>query len=348
MYFYEHSESDFHDDLFDYYSLEHIEMFDDFSCDLENCSTENLKVKIDVPEDGMVNIEKDLENNNEPKPISSIVKKYGPNINKILGVGNSIADNIPKENIQTLNNNLLSNKTKRTEETTNNNNFYNKRQKCGRKTEKESDDVHDEFKADNIIRKIKIHILQDKIINLINDYLKNKKLKKKKLFKLLPEEIECLKRDKNLIFMNLTLKDIYRNYPIGEKYNNNKSMNNQILIDEIYTRNDLIELQKLLNFTFFEFYQIYTYRITEKKLSEDLNNKMNDIPIFNEVYFIGIKSFIEKLAEKQKKKGISEDDVNRYINEVKKVIGEYKEFFENKKGRSPKKIEATTKKSLLN
>ena len=186
--------------------------------------------------------------------------------------------------------------------------------------------------------------MQDEIINLINDYLKNKKLKKKKLFKLLPEEIECLKRDKNLIFMNLTLKDIYRNYPIGEKYNNNKSMNNQILIDEIYTRNDLIELQKLLNFTFFEFYQIYTYRITEKKLSEDLNNKMNDIPIFNEVYFIGIKSFIEKLAEKQKKKGISEDDVNRYINEVKKVIGEYKEFFENKKGRSPKKSKQQRKK----
>ena len=121
-------------------------------------------------------------------------------------------------------------------------------------------------------------------------------------------------------------------------------MNNQILIDEIYTRNDLIELQKLLNFTFFEFYQIYTYRITEKKLSEDLNNKMNDIPIFNEVYFIGIKSFIEKLAEKQKKKGISEDDVNRYINEVKKVIGEYKEFFENKKGRSPKKSKQQRKK----
>ena len=71
---------------------------------------------------------------------------------------------------------------------------------------------------------------------------------------------------------------------------------------------------------------------------------MNDIAIFNEVYFKGIKSFIEELAEKQKKKGISEDDVNRYINEVKKVIGEYKEFFENKKGRSPKKSKQPRKK----
>ena len=344
MYFYEYSESDFHDPFDNSSRFEFQEMFDDFRFDLENGSTENLKEKIDVPENGLVNIEKELENNNEPKPISSVEKKYGPNINKILGVGNSIADNIQKENIQTLNNNLLSNKTKRTEETTNNNNFYNKRQKCGRKTEKESDDVHDEFKADNIIRKIKVHTLQDEIINLINDYLKNKKLKKKKLFKLLPEEIECLKRDKNLIFMNLTLKDIYRNNPIGEKYNNNKSMNNQILIDEIYTRNDLIELQMLLNLTFFEFYQIYTYRVTGKELSEDLYNKMNDIALFNEVYFIGIELFIENLAEKQKKKGISEDDVNRYINEVKKVIGEYKEFFENKKGRSPKKSKQPRKK----
>ena len=168
MYFYEHSESDFHEDLFDNYSEFYQEMPYDFPYDLENGSTENLKEKIEVPEDGMVNIEKDLENNNEPKPISSMEKKYGPNINKIFEIKNSIADNTPKENIQTLNNNLLSNKTKRTEETTNNNNFYNKRKKCGRKTEKESDDVHDEFKADNIIRKIKIHILQDKIINLIN------------------------------------------------------------------------------------------------------------------------------------------------------------------------------------
>ena len=137
--------------------------------------------------------------------------------------------------------------------------------------------------------------------------------------------------------MNLTLKDIYRNYPIGEKYNDNKSKNNQILIDEIYTRNDLIELKMLLDLTFFEFYQIYTYRVSGKELSEDLYNKVNDISIFNE-YFIGIELFIENLAEKQKNKGISEYDVNRYINEVKKVIGEYKEFFENKKGRSPKKL----------
>ena len=97
MYFHEYSETDFHEDLFDNYSEYNKEMLYDFPCGLENCSTENLKEKIDVPEDGMVNIEKDLENNNEPKPISSIVKKYGPNINKILGVGNSIADNIPKE-----------------------------------------------------------------------------------------------------------------------------------------------------------------------------------------------------------------------------------------------------------
>ena len=159
MYFYEHSESDFHEDLFDNYSKLYQEMPYDFSCEfpcgLENGSTEGLKEKIEVPEDGMVNIEKDLENNNEPKPISSIVKKYGPNINKILGVGNSIADNIPKENIQSLNNNLLSNKTKRTKETTNNNNFYNKRQKWVRKKEKESDHVNDELKTHNKIKKKK-------------------------------------------------------------------------------------------------------------------------------------------------------------------------------------------------
>ena len=345
MIFYDDLQPDFHNLNDDSSEFLFQDMFDYCPCDFENVSTINLKEKIDDAGDcEKVYIENELENNNKISPISPIENKYGPNIIQILEINKSIDDNTQKKDLQTSNNNLLSSKIKRTGETTNNNNLENKRQKCGRKTEKESDDVHDKFKADNIIRKIKIHILQNEIINLINDHLENKKLKKKKLFKLLPEKIESLKQDKNLIFMNKTLKDIYRNYPIGEKYNDNKSKNNQLLIDEIYTRNDLIELQKLLNLTFFEFYQIYTYRVTGRELSEDLCNKMNDIAIFNEVYFKGIKSFIEELAEKQTEKGISEDDVNRYINEVKKVIGEYKEFFENKKGRSPKKSKQQRKK----
>ena len=345
MIFYDDLQPDFHNLNDDSSELLFQDMFDYCPCDFENVSTINLKEKIDDAGDcEKVYIENELENNNKISPISPIENKYGPNIIQILEINKSIDDNTQKKDLQTSNNNLLSNKIKRTGETTNNNNLENKRQKCGRKTERESDDVHDKFKADNIIRKIKIHILQKEIINLINDHLENKKLKKKKLFKLLPEKIESLKQDKNLIFMNKTLKDIYRNCPIGEKYNDNKSKNNQLLIDEIYTRNDLIELQMLLNLTFFEFYQIYTYRVTGKELSEDLCNKMNDIAIFNEVYFIGIKSFIEELAEKQTEKGISEDDVNRYINEVKKVIGEYREFFVNKKGRSPKKSKQPRKK----
>ena len=303
--------------------------FDNYLNNFESGPTNNSKEKIDIdilPNEKMDNIQSDLENNNQISPNSLIENKYGPNITQIVTLNKSNTNKNSKRKIH-----LLSNKTKRFGEKIND----NKKQKCGRKTRK-NDKVHDKFKADNIIRKIKVHILQDKIIKLINDYLKTKNIERK-LFKLLAKEIECLKKDKNLILMNSTLKDIYRNYPIGEKYNSNKSKNNVILIDSIYTRNDLNELQILLNLTFWEFYEIYTNKLKGKDLNEDLHNKIKDMELFNETFFIGIEKFIGKLTDKEKNKGISEDNVNRYINEVKKFIREYKEFFEKKIGRRAKK-----------
>ena len=100
---------------------------------------------------------------------------------------------------------------------------------------------------------------------------------------------------------------------------------------------NLIELQKLLNLTFLEFYEIYTNKVTGKELSEDLCNKIKDIELLNGTTFKGIEEYIEGLAADEREKGISENDVNRYINEVKKHIGEYEEFFKKKKGRNTNK-----------
>ena len=321
-----------YDNLF---SLEDIP--NNYNNNIEGGSTNNSREKIDIPQiEEKVNIENELDNINTIPQSSSNENKNRPNNSQILTSKNNNTINTPKENIQASDNHLLSNKTKRSGETLNESNPYNKKQKCGRKTEKERAEVHDKFKDDNIIRKIKIHILQVKIRDLINVYLK-KKIKNKELFKLLAKDIERLKKDENLKLMSSTLKDIYRNYPIGERYSYGKAKNNEMLIDEIYARNDLIELQKLLNLTFLEFYEIYTNKVTGKELSEDLCNKIKDIELLNGTTFIGIEEYIEGLAAGEREKGISENDVNRYINEVKKNIGEYEEFFKKKKGRNTNK-----------
>ena len=214
----------------------------------------------------------------------------------------------------------------------------NKRKKCGRKTDgkTETDTVHNKLAGDNMIRKIKVHVIQDKIISLINNSLKSKKSGKKKLLKLIQKDITSLKRDKNIELMNTTLKDIYGKNKIGEKYLENKGKYNEKLIDEIYKNDEYIELQKFLNLTFMEFYYIYTHKMTKKVLDENLCQKMNNISLFNSTNFQGIEVYIDKLAKKNKEKGMSDDENDEYIKTFKYYCAKYKEWFEKKVGRNEK------------
>jgi hypothetical protein len=211
----------------------------------------------------------------------------------------------------------------------------NNKKKCGRKTNKtDTIIIHDKFKPDNIIRKIKVHVIQEKIISMVNNNLKSKKTGKKKLLKLFQEDLTCLKKDKNIEFMNTKLKDIYRNYQIGNKYLEKKGKYNEKLIDEIYNDEEFIELQKLLDLTFIEFYNIYTLDVTKKDLDEDLLKKKENIVLLNSEKFEGIKVYFNKLEAKNKKKRMSDDE---YIETLKKICGNYKEWFVKKVGRNEKK-----------
>ena len=211
----------------------------------------------------------------------------------------------------------------------------NKKKKCGRKTSKENSSyIHDKYKGDNIMRKIKVHIIQEKIIKLINNYFRSKKLRKKKLCKLYQKHVTRLKKDINLKLMNMTLAEIYKGNQIGTKYNSEKANNNKKLIDEIYNNSEYFDLQELLNLTFLEFYEIYTHRVTGRELSQKLSKKKSEINLLNDQNFKGIEEFINQLSKKEKNKGMSDDELNKYINEVKKYCGSFKEWFVNKKGRN--------------
>ena len=95
----------------------------------------------------------------------------------------------------------------------------NNKKKCGRKTDKtETTIIHDKFFGDNIIRKIKVHVIQEKVISMVNNNLTSKKKGKKKLLKLYQKDLTCLKKDKNIEFMQTKLKDIFKSHQIGDKY----------------------------------------------------------------------------------------------------------------------------------
>lgn len=311
----------------------------------EHSETDLLSMDNNLYTDYLLKIKSNEANQSTNSSINNIfnsneINSYSPsieNIQKIFITPNEDNDTIEKML------NILSPKLKSTVESKNEsksktNYTNNKKIKCGRKTleNTKTENIHDKFKGDNIIRKIKVHIIQEKIISIINTSLKSKKKGKKKLLKLYQKDLTSLKKDKNLELMNTTLKDIYTKNKIGEKYLDNKGKYNEKLINEIYSNDEYIELQKLLNLTFIEFYNIYTHKLTKKDLDENLLEKMKNISFFNSNNFQGIEVYINNLKEKNKKKGMSDDENDVYINTFKQYCRTYKEWFENKVGRNEK------------
>ena len=311
----------------------------------EHSETDLLSMDNNLYTDYLLKIKSNEANQSTNSSINNIfnsneINSYSPsieNIQKIFITPNEDNDTIEKML------NILSPKLKSTVESKNEsksktNYTNNKKTKCGRKTleNTKTDNIHDKFKGDNIMRKIKVHILQEKIISIINQSLKSKKTGKKKLLKLSQKDLTSLKKDKNLELMNTTLKDIYAKKKIGDKYLDNKAKYNEKLINEIYSNDEYIELQKLLNLTFIEFYNIYTHKLTKKDLDENLIQKMKNISFLNSNNFQGIEVYINNLKEKNKKKGMSDDENDVYINTFKQYCRTYKEWFENKVGRNEK------------
>ena len=94
-----------------------------------------------------------------------------------------------------------------------------KKKKPGRENKNENiKDIHNKFNEDNIMRKIKVHILNQKIRNIFDNYFLALNLKKKKLLKFEQKEIISLKKEENIKLMDTHLKDIYQKYNIGKKY----------------------------------------------------------------------------------------------------------------------------------
>ena len=311
----------------------------------EHSETDLLSMDNNLYTDYLLKIKSNEANQSTNSSINNIfnsneINSYSPSIENIQKI--FIAPNEDNDTIEKMLN-ILSPKLKSTVESKNEsksktNYTNNKKIKCGRKTleNTKTENIHDKFKGDNIIRKIKVHIIQEKIISIINTSLKSKKKGKKKLLKLFQKDLTSLKKDKNLELMNTTLKDIYTKNKIGEKYLDNKGKYNEKLINEIYSNDEYIELQKLLNLTFIEFYNIYTHKLTKKDLDENLLEKMKNISFFNSNNFQGIEVYINNLKEKNKKKGMSDDENDVYINTFKQYCRTYKEWFENKVGRNEK------------
>ena len=176
--------------------------------------------------------------------------------------------------------------------------------KKGRKSKEDNSksnehSVHTKKKEDNIMRKIKVKLIEF-CVKFLNDSLKDKT----EIFYKIDKSIsENLKRDFNLKLMEQTLLYIFSTSGINGRYKNHS---NVALIQKILLEGKEEETIKLLNKKYIEM----VYMIQENHLDEFLRT-------------------IER-----KEINMEKSSVDEYMNSLKKVFMEYENWFKDKKGRN--------------
>lgn len=188
-----------------------------------------------------------------------------------------------------------------------NNESFNKTNRGRKKKEVEEKGNHTKFTDDNMMRKIKCHYFNH-INNSLNNSLKNKPPIFLKLDNFINEN---LKRDYNMELMNKTIKDIYTNSKISNKYKKKNEENNKQLVEKIYSENNEVDTIQILNKTYFELF------------SELIKDKLDE--------------FCSEILKKEEKNGLPHDQANDFSTKMKNLCMNYKEWFAMKRGRGGKR-----------
>ena len=168
--------------------------------------------------------------------------------------------------------------------------------------------LHDKFREDNIMRKIKYNI-SEYIIDKLNSSLKNKKKNFRKLDSCLNEK---LKKDFNINLMERTIMDILLNFPLNNKYKKDID-SNKTLINKILEENREIQVINILNMKYIDI-------INEIRYDEE------------NLYF-----FLEKIRDKEKViKQKYGNDIEKYVKSIKDLLMKYDSYFKSKSGRKSK------------
>ena len=253
-------------------------------------------------------------------PIKKNLVEFKPSYNKIKVIFNEELNNQTKQdklneekNDSDKDKNLLERKRKNETMTNlNQSNISNSEIfypiKKGRKKKKEiNKGIHNKFTEDNIIRKIKCHFF-----NYINEILNKNLVDKKYYFYKLDNFVnENLKKDYNMKLMNLSLKEIYLDSKISNKYKKYGHDINKKLIEKIYSEKNEIEVMKILDKSYIE--------------------------TFNTLIKNNLDNFCNIIIKKEIKNGLSINDSTDYLRDLKKLCENYEKWFEMKRGRREKK-----------
>ena len=191
------------------------------------------------------------------------------------------------------------------------NNVLKKKRKRGRKkkgidTPKNDEVVHSKNKEDNKMRKIKAHLNEFIVVDLLNNSLEDKSYEFHKIDKSVSENLQ---RAYNLELNQRILSNIFKEEKVNGRY---AKFSNAYLVNKILEEQKELETIKLLNLKYIEMVNL----IQENYLDE----------------------FLASIKEKEKKEITNDNqNIDEYMESIKEIFLRYEDWFMNKKGRIRKK-----------
>lgn len=196
--------------------------------------------------------------------------------------------------------------------------------KRGRKQKNDkSERDHNKMSPDNIIKKIKGRLFKYCTM-FINNVLKEINAKEK-IYDLDYKIIKQLKRDKELHYMQMPLKDLF-SLDISSKFENKPTDTNKMNIQALLFNNEDDYLKFIFNMTFGDWIDIFTYK---KNVSEILskynfyNNDGIDVKRIEE-NMIGVHVLLREIAKKNN---------DEYFSLFTFYIYNYELWFSSRRGR---------------
>ena len=169
--------------------------------------------------------------------------------------------------------------------------------------------VHSKYKPDNQMRKIKSYYIKYITENVNSSLSPNHK----KFLKITPDVNENLNTNYNLDLMKKPIKEIYAENHINKRYSKKEIDQdyNKYLVEEIYNKNEETKAIRILNMTYIKYLDFMR--------KNDLNKFKNE------------------LVQKEIKNGESQEESNRYVNELVRLLMNYEGWFKIKTPRTSRK-----------
>ena len=196
---------------------------------------------------------------------------------------------------------------------------------------------HNKFSDDNIINKIKGNFIN----YFIRDIIKKYSIKKSIDIKKLPREIiSDLNKQRNEKLYKMKLSDILLNYKISTKYTSCEEYENRKIINKIYEEKKEIKVIKILELTFEELFIIFRRKLNDKedrKKIKDISKKVEGFNLTGKNNNVKDIEYLIEFNKKKFKEKMSENELNEYIEQIKRLCLGYERWFSKKIGRTRRK-----------